>query len=99
MIECKIWPDGHMLFEDVFLNPQQIKYLVNWLNLHNDEIREKKCVSTTMNRELEMVVNSVSGATMIRTDRDFGLFNNEQLSEIKKFINDHREIVGCQEVI
>jgi hypothetical protein len=99
MTETKIWSDGHVLFGEVFLNPQQIKYLVNWLNLHGDEIRDKKHVPTIKNEEIRMVVNSVNGITMSATDRYFSLFNIEQLSQIKKFINDHRDVVGCQEVI
>jgi len=88
-----------MLFEDVFLNPQQIKYLVNWLNLYNEEIHNKQlCGNCEMNNE-GLVVNSVNGITMIATHRDYGAFNNDQLSKIKKFINDHRNVVGCQEVI
>jgi hypothetical protein len=97
-VKCKIWPDGHMLFGDVFLNPQQIKHLVNWLNLHIGEINEKKCVFIIENKESGMSLSSVFGGLMVSTHRDFGSFNSEQLSQIKQFINDNREMVGCQEV-
>ena len=99
MIECKIWADGSMMFGDVFLCPLQIKYLANWFNLHIVEIRERGFVGVTKNEDLELIVCSLNGITFISTGRDFGFFSNEQLTQIKKFINDHREVVGCQEVV
>ena len=102
-LKCKVWENGSMLFEDdstaLFLNPQQIKYCVNWLNLHNNEIRNEECVTTTHNEPIGITLNSVNGITMIHTERDFALYNSGQLSQFKEHINANRKLIGCQEVI
>lgn len=102
-LKCKMWEGGYVHFDnystEVFLHPEQVKYLVNWLNLHYKELKNKENIPTIYTKVLEIVLSSVKGFTMITTRRDTFLCNYEDLIKIKKWINLHRKEIGVQEVL
>lgn len=102
-LKYKIWENGCMFFEDsrseLFLRPKQIKYCVNWLNLHNEDLKNNKHIPYVRNEDVGIIICSLNGFTSIATDRYFVLYSKNQLSQIKKYINDHRKRIGCQEVL
>jgi hypothetical protein len=102
-LKCKIWENGSMLFEDtqseLFLHTEQIKYCVNWLNLHNEDLENNKFSPIVYNEEYGITISSVNGITAFTTHGYFALYNREQLSLFKKYINGNRERIGCQEVL
>jgi hypothetical protein len=102
-LKCKLWEGGYIYFDnystEIFLLPQQAKYFVNWLNLHCDDLKNKKHIPTTQNKFVGMIFNSVNGFITIGTARDVFLCNYEDLIKIKKWINLHRKEIGCQEVL
>ena len=72
-LKCKIWKDGHVLFQnnfsEVFLHPEQVKYLVNRINLHYEEFKNKELVKASESCNLfedGVEISSVHGVTMIR---------------------------------
>ena len=102
-LKYKTWDNGSMLFEDsqseLFLHPEQIKYCVNWLNLHNEDLKNNKCLSMATNEKMGVTICSGNGITSFATDRYFAMYNSEQLSQFKKHINKYRKKIGCQEVL
>jgi hypothetical protein len=97
-----MWENGSVLFNnystEVFLFPEQVKYFVNWLNLHYEELKNKEHIPTVYTKISEMVLSSVKGVTMIATWRDTFLCNYEDLIRIKKWINLHKKEIGVHEV-
>ena len=99
--EFKYWnKEGHILIQadnwDCFLHNSSLNPMINWLNLHHQDIESGKPVESATINGVQYL--SVNGNLAIRTERDFVLLNTLQLIEFITWLNNHKKILNIRDV-
>lgn len=100
--QFRYWEDGkQILIEadnwDCFLENRALNPMINWLNLHKDEIEQGKPCSWA-DKDNSIVYCSVAGHLTIKTNRDVVFLNSEQLKEFIEWLNKKGEVLNIREV-
>jgi hypothetical protein len=102
-LTVRYWKDGkHILIEadnwDCFLRNECLNPMINWLNLHHQEI-ESGLSCNGSDRINGVIYISVDGGLMIKTNRDVVFLSKSQRKELTQWLRDHKTLLSIREVI